>query len=67
MTLKEADEVACLSLPIEYDGAEYERIEQIGYSYGKQGKIPFVVLRGKNCLVSANPSRVYVKSGRTKQ
>lgn len=59
MTMKEADEAACKFLPIIYDGIEYKRITQTGYTYdSRKGRRPFVQLISKyaNSIMYADPA-----------
>lgn len=64
MTLKEADEAAQKCLPVIHQGIEYERIGQIGYDYGKDGKRSgFVQLIDKcgHSVTYADPARCELK------
>lgn len=65
MTLKEADVAAQRRYPIIYNGAEYERIVSIGYSYDIQRhRVPFVQLLSKcgNSTTYAKPEQCTLPS-----
>lgn len=76
MTLKEADEAAVATVPVIYQGIEYQRITEVGYRYAREPdagvfgiyvevtvKRPFLQLLDKsNCVVYADPARVSLKN-----
>lgn len=64
MTMKEADEAACMHLPVLYNGIEYKRITQTGYTYDiRKGRSGFVQLldKNRNSVVYADPEQCTVK------
>lgn len=65
MTMKEADEAACMCLPVIFNGIEYKRITQTGYTYDfRKGRIGFVQLldKNQNSVVYADPALCEVRS-----
>ena len=70
MTLKEADEVAIDCLPVLYQGIEYLRITQIGYTFNAEGeRSNFVQLLDscKNSVVYADPALCTILVKETEQ
>lgn len=68
MTLKEADEVAQKRLPVMYQGIEYTRVVQVGYTYDMQGhRNSFVQLLDKcgHSVTYGDPGRCELKEVET--